>query len=99
MQDEVFGPVTPIMKFSSFDEAVQLANDSKYGLSAYLFTNDYRKVMQAIRDIDFGEIYVNRTGGEGFHAYHSGYRNSGIGGDDEAYLKKKTVYLNYSRSF
>lgn len=102
MQDEVFGPVTPIMKFSEFEEAVQLANDSKYGLSAYLFTNDYRIVMLSIRDIDFGEIYVNRTGAEGFHAYHSGYRNSGVGGDDgkygiEAYMKKKTVYLNYSK--
>jgi lactaldehyde dehydrogenase/glycolaldehyde dehydrogenase len=101
MREEVFGPVIPIMKFSHFEEAVSMANDSKYGLSAYLFTNNYRRIMQAIREIDFGEIFINRTGAESFHAFHGGYRNSGVHGDDgkygiDAYLKKKTVYLNFS---
>ncbi len=102
MHSEVFGPVSPLLRFSEFDEAVALANDSQYGLSAYLFTNDFRRVMRAIRDVDFGEIYVNRSGPEAFHAFHSGYRRSGIGGDDgrhglEQYLRKKTVYLSYGR--
>lgn len=100
MQAEVFGPVSPLVRFSEFEEAVVCANDSQYGLSAYLFTNDFRRVMRAIRDVDFGEIYVNRSGPEAFHAFHSGYRHSGIGGDDgrhglEQYLRKKTVYLSY----
>lgn len=101
MQREVFGPVIPIMKSGSFEETLRLANDSQYGLSAYLFTNNYPKVMEAIRQLSFGELYINRPGGEQFHAYHSGYRNSGIGGDDgkhgfEGYFRKKTVYLHYS---
>ncbi len=82
MHAEVFGPVSPLVRFSEFDEAVALANDSQYGLSAYLFTNDFRRVMRAIRDVDFGEVYVNRSGPEAFHAFHSAYRRSGIGGDD-----------------
>ena len=100
MQDEIFGPVVPIMPFDDFEDAVRLSNRSRYGLSAYLFTNDLRQVMRAVRDIDFGELYVNRIGPESLQGFHVGYRNSGLGGDDgvhglELFLKKKTVYVNY----
>lgn len=99
-QEEIFGPVLPVVKVSSFDEAVAFANDSDFGLSAYLYTQDYDRIMRAMDEIDFGEIFVNRTGPESVHGYHGGYRKSGIGGDDgpygfEAYLKKRTVYLGY----
>ena len=50
---------------------------SRYGLSAYLFTSDLRRVMRAVRDIDFGELYVNRIGPESLQGFHVGYRNSG----------------------
>lgn len=100
MRDEIFGPVVPIIPFDSFDEAVRISNQSRYGLSAYLFTNDLKRVMRAVRGIDFGEVYVNRIGPESLQGFHVGYRNSGLGGDDgvhglEVYLKKKTVYVNY----
>lgn len=100
MQDEIFGPVVPIAPFKSFADAVAVSNRSRYGLSAYLFTNDMKEVMKAVRDIDFGELYVNRIGPESLQGFHVGYRQSGVGGDDgshglELYLKKKTVYLNY----
>ncbi len=45
----MFGPVVPIMEFSGFDEAIALANDSKYGLAAYLFTKDMDRVLTAVR--------------------------------------------------
>ncbi|MCC5967518.1 MAG: aldehyde dehydrogenase [Natronohydrobacter sp.] len=101
MRDEIFGPVVPLMKVSDFDEAVSIANDSRYGLSAYLFTNDFSRIMHAVHDVRFGEIYINRVGPEALQGYHTGYRNSGPGGDDgihglDAYLRKKTVYANYS---
>ncbi len=101
MQDEIFGPVVPIMRVESFDEALSVANDSRYGLSAYLFTNDFAKIMRAVNDINFGEVYINRVGPESLQGFHNGYRNSGLGGDDgihglEAFLRKKTVYANYS---
>ncbi|MFC3074078.1 aldehyde dehydrogenase [Shinella pollutisoli] len=101
MQDEIFGPVVPIMKVADFDEALAIANDSRYGLSAYLFTNDFSKIMRAVNDVNFGEVYINRVGPESLQGFHNGYRNSGLGGDDgvhglEAFLRKKTVYANYS---
>ena len=100
MQDEIFGPVVPIVPFDDFEDAVRLSNGSRYGLSAYLFTSDLRQVMRAVRDIDFGELYINRIGPESLQGFHVGYRNSGLGGDDgahglELFLKKKTVYVNY----
>lgn len=99
-QEEIFGPILPIVKIASFDEAIAFANDSDFGLSAYLYTRDHDRIMQAMNEIDFGEIFINRTGPEAVHGYHAGYRKSGIGGDDgpygfEAYLKKRTIYMSY----
>ncbi len=101
MQEETFGPIAPIMKISSLDEAIKFANQSKYGLSAYVFTNDNRNIMRCLADLQFGEIFVNRGAGESVHAFHAGYKLSGIGGEDgkhgiEGYLRKKTLYNNYS---
>lgn len=103
MQEEVFGPVVPIMEFSSFEEALTLANDSRYGLAGYLFTNDLNRVMRAVDLLECGELYVNRGPGESIHGYHTGWKQSGIGGDDgkhglEHYLQRKTVYLKYSQN-
>jgi lactaldehyde dehydrogenase/glycolaldehyde dehydrogenase len=97
---EVFGPVLPIQPFDDFEEVVDLANDSRYGLSAYIFTSNLHRAMRAIDDIDFGEIYVNKIGPEQLQGFHTGYRLSGMGGDDgpygyERYLRRKTVYLHY----
>ncbi|WP_309083964.1 aldehyde dehydrogenase [Chelativorans sp.] len=99
VRQEVFGPVASLIPFADYDDALQQANDSDYGLSAYLFTHDYRKVMRAVNELEFGEVYVNRVGPEAINAYHTGYRLSGIGGDDgrygfETYMRKKTVYLS-----
>jgi lactaldehyde dehydrogenase / glycolaldehyde dehydrogenase len=100
MQQEIFGPISPVMAFDDFEEAIALANDSKYGLSAYLFTNDLKKAMRAVQAVRFGEVYINKIGPEQFQGFHTGYGLSGLGGDDghhgfEHYLRKKTVYLNY----
>jgi lactaldehyde dehydrogenase/glycolaldehyde dehydrogenase len=101
MQDEVFGPVVPVMRVTDFDEGLRLANESRYGLSAYVFTKDMRRMMRLVRELKFGEIYVNRPGGDAVHAYHAGIRDSGIGGEDgkyglDAYFQKKTMYVNFA---
>ncbi|HMO83392.1 MAG TPA: aldehyde dehydrogenase family protein, partial [Lacipirellulaceae bacterium] len=101
MQDEVFGPVAPVMTFSDFEEAMALANDCRYGLAAYLFTNDMHRLMRAVRDLECGELYVNRGPGESIHGYHVGWKQSGIGGDDgrhglEHYMRRKTVYVKFN---
>lgn len=97
MREETFGPVTPIAPVGSLEEALAVANDSRYGLSAYLFSRDYETVMRTVDELDFGEIYVNRTLGESVHAHHAGYRESGIGGEDGKwglmrYTQIKTAY-------
>ena len=100
IQNEVFGPVTPIMEINSFEEAIEYANDSHYGLSAYFFTNDYRMAMRAAEDLAFGETYINRTLGESWQGHHIGWNQSGMGGEDGKYgvlkyTQLKTVYHNF----
>ena len=98
MQNEIFGPVVPVMRVKDFDEALALANDSSFGLSAYLFTRDLHRVMRFNRESAFGELYINRTCGEMVQGFHSGWKHSGLGGEDgkygfDAYLRKKTAYV------
>ncbi len=100
MIEETFGPVTPILGVDSIEEAIGIANASRYGLSAYLFSRDYSTVMRTVDDLDFGEIYINRTLGESIHAHHAGYKESGIGGEDGKwgllrYTQVKTAYHHY----
>jgi lactaldehyde dehydrogenase/glycolaldehyde dehydrogenase len=100
MQQEIFGPVSPVMPFDEFEEAIALANDTRYGLSAYLFTNNLKRMMRAVQAIRFGEVYINKIGPEQFQGFHAGYGLSGIGGDDgphgfDHYFRKKTVYVSY----
>jgi lactaldehyde dehydrogenase/glycolaldehyde dehydrogenase len=103
MHEETFGPVTPIFGVDSLEQAVEIANDSRYGLSAYIFSRDYGAVMKTVDALRFGEIYINRTLGESVHAHHSGYGESGIGGEDGKwgllrYTQIKTAYHHYGDS-
>jgi lactaldehyde dehydrogenase / glycolaldehyde dehydrogenase len=100
MKEETFGPAIAAMPVDSFEQAIAFANDSDYGLSAYLFTRENRLIMRAVNELQFGEIYVNRPSGESPHGFHTGYRRSGLGGEDgqhgvEGYMRKKTMYNNY----
>ncbi|WP_156475182.1 aldehyde dehydrogenase family protein, partial [Acetobacter malorum] len=99
VQNEVFGPVMLLTKVTDFEDALRQANDCRYGLSAYVFTQDLKKIMRISTDLNFGEVYVNREGGEAPQGFHHGYKNSGLGGEDgkyglEAYVQTKTIYLN-----
>jgi len=101
IQQEVFGPVTPIVEIDSLDQAIEYANDSRYGLSSYVYTDDYRTAMRAAEDLEFGETYINRSLGEAWHGHHIGWKESGLGGEDGKYgflkyTQIKTVYHDYS---
>lgn len=101
MREEVFGPVVAALSVDGFEEALALANDSAYGLSAYVWTQDRRRLMAAARDLNFGEIYCNRQNGELVQGFHTGWKQSGLGGEDgkhgfDGYLRKKTMYLNWA---
>jgi lactaldehyde dehydrogenase/glycolaldehyde dehydrogenase len=82
MRKEIFGPVLPIQIIDDLDEAITLANDCEYGLTSSIYTRDLGKAMYAIREIDFGETYVNRENFEAMQGFHAGVRKSGIGGAD-----------------
>ncbi len=100
MRDELFGPVLPIMKVSGFEEAMALSNARKEGLSAYLYTNNYKRHMKAIDTLQVGTIFINHQIVGYIQGYHSGHKTSGVGGEDgifgiEGYLQKKTIYMDY----
>lgn len=97
---EVFGPVLSVVPFTSYDEVIAAANATPYGLSAYVYSRDLGTAMRAIDDLEFGEIYVNKASGEQVQGFHTGWKASGLGGDDgrhgyERYLRRKTSYVKY----
>ena len=101
VKDEIFGPVVPVLPFKTFDQVLEYSNDCEFGLSAYLWTKDMRRVMRTIDDLEFGEVYVNRGIGELPQSYHTGMKKSGLAGEDgkyglENYLHKKAYYVNFS---
>ncbi|WP_192498510.1 aldehyde dehydrogenase [Halorussus halophilus] len=101
VEEEVFGPVTPIVTVESVEEAVELANDSRYALSSYVYTEDYQTAMKTADELEYGETYINRTLGEAWQGHHIGWKESGVGGDDGKhgvlkYTKIKSVYHDYS---
>lgn len=101
IQEEIFGPVLPIMTFDTLDEAITLANDCEFGLTSSIYTQNIDVAMRACKEIKFGETYINRENFEAMQGFHAGWRKSGIGGADgkhglEEFLQTKVVYLQYN---
>ncbi len=98
MHEETFGPVLPVVAFDTLEDALTMANDSEYGLTSSVYTQDLNKAMKAIKGLKFGETYINRENFEAMQGFHAGWRKSGIGGADgrhglEEYLQTQVVYL------
>ncbi len=98
VHEETFGPILPIVKFSTLEEVLDFANDSEYGLAAYFYSASNANIHRFISGIDAGELYINRGMGEQHQGFHNGWKMSGMGGEDgryglEQYMDKKTVYL------
>ncbi|MFT3144808.1 aldehyde dehydrogenase [Klebsiella pneumoniae] len=98
IHEETFGPVLPVVAFSTLDEALAMANDSDYGLTSSIYTRDLNVAMKAIKGLKFGETYINRENFEAMQGFHAGWRKSGIGGADgrhglNEYLQTQVVYL------
>ncbi|WP_395064942.1 aldehyde dehydrogenase [Paraburkholderia silvatlantica] len=82
VQEEIFGPVLPVLSYETLDDALRMANDHQFGLSSVLFTERYRTAMRVANEIEAGELYVNRTPADPYQGYHAGWKRSGLGGDD-----------------
>jgi len=100
VQQEIFGPVLPVLTFSDLDEAVSLANDCEFGLTSSIYTSNVSKAFTAINRLKFGETYVNRENFEAMQGFHAGWRKSGIGGADGKnglleYLQTHVAYIQY----
>ncbi|MGP3533154.1 aldehyde dehydrogenase family protein [Microbacterium sp. RD1] len=78
-QEEIFGPVLSVIRFSSDEEAVQIANDTPYGLSAGIWTKDLSRAHAVARRIDAGQVYVNEYFAGGVETPFGGFKSSGIG--------------------
>lgn len=99
-KDEIFGPVLPIIKYGDNDDVIALANDCEYGLSAYVYTTNLQRGLQAAQQIEAGSVCINEVH-YGVHLPHGGLKQSGVGKDCSAYslteyftLKRVSVLVN-----
>ncbi|MGS0467983.1 aldehyde dehydrogenase [Cobetia marina] len=100
VQEEIFGPVLPVLTYRDIDEALELANDHQFGLASVVFTENYRTAMKVANNIEAGEFYINRTPADPYQGYHAGWKRSGLGGDDGKhgmldYTQTRLVVMNY----
>jgi alpha-ketoglutaric semialdehyde dehydrogenase len=102
---EVFGPVLAVIEVQDFDEALQVANNTEYGLSLSLYTKDVNKAMRAAHELQSGIVYINAPtiGAEcGGAAAFGGWKNTGNGTREggvlalDTYTQYKTIYIDYS---
>ena len=101
MQEEVFGPVLPICMVDSFKQAIRVANNTKYGLTAMIFTKSKKKAQQFFSEVNAGGLTVNEVGAWNVKACFGGAKESGVGVELGkhgiwAYTQKRFVRLNTS---
>ena len=99
-REEIFGPVLSVITVSSFDEAIALANDTQYGLSAAIFTANAKRAIRGARALRAGTVTVNSYGEGDISTPFGGYKQSGFGGRDnglhahDQYTQVKTIWID-----
>lgn len=99
LREEIFGPVLAVVPFDTFDEALEIANDSEFGLSASIWTRDLSRALRATRQVQAGRVWVNTTLDNGPETPLGGMKQSGLGREAglagiEEYTELKTVHIN-----
>ena len=102
-QEEIFGPTTALLRVSSFEEAVRVANGIEYGLSSAIFTRDVNQAFRAMRDLQTGITYINAgTTGAEVHLPFGGTKDTGNGHREagqaalDVFTEWKSIYVDYS---
>ncbi|WP_409524311.1 aldehyde dehydrogenase [Nitrincola sp. MINF-07-Sa-05] len=99
-REEIFGPVLSVITVASYDEAINVANDSDYGLAASVFTANGKKALRAAQSIRAGTVTVNCFGEGDITTPFGGYKQSGFGGRDNSihahdqYTELKTIWID-----
>jgi betaine-aldehyde dehydrogenase len=98
-QREIFGPVLDVIEFSTFDEAIEIANGVDYGLAGSVWTKDLRTAVKAAHALRFGDVWVNDHLPLGSETPHGGFKQSGFGkdlGTDSLndYTVVKNIYID-----
>jgi aldehyde dehydrogenase len=102
-QEEIFGPVSCVTTFSSTQEAIDIANDTLYGLGAGVWTRDAHELYQVPRAIQAGRVWVNCYHAYPAHAPFGGYKKSGFGRETHKmmlnhYRQTKNMLISYSKT-
>jgi alpha-ketoglutaric semialdehyde dehydrogenase len=102
-REEIFGPVVVLMEVTSFEEAIEILNDTCYGLSSSVYTQDINRAFQAMRDIEAGITYINGpTIGAEVHLPFGGVKQTGNGHREagnaalDVFSDWKSVYIDFS---
>jgi succinate-semialdehyde dehydrogenase / glutarate-semialdehyde dehydrogenase len=91
-REEIFGPVLPVIPFTDQDDEIALANDTQYGLAAYVFTSNLAKGLRAARDIKAGSVCINEPH-YSVQLPHGGLKQSGVGKDCSRYSLEEYLTL------
>ncbi|WP_429818034.1 aldehyde dehydrogenase [Ensifer sp. B1-9] len=102
-QEEVFGPVLSVIPFDTEEEAIQIANDTVYGLAAGFWTQDMRRILRVSSAIQAGTVWVNTYRTISYMSPLGGYKHSGIGRENgmasiQNYLQTKSVMISTADS-
>jgi aldehyde dehydrogenase len=100
-QEEIFGPVVAVTSFTDYDDAIDIANDTLYGLGAGVWSRDGNTAYRAGRDIRAGRVWTNCYHAYPAHAAFGGYKQSGIGRENhkmmlDHYQQTKNLLVSYS---
>jgi succinate-semialdehyde dehydrogenase / glutarate-semialdehyde dehydrogenase len=98
LTEEVFGPVLPVLRYRDFDDALERANDTPYGLGSSIWTHDVRKINRAAQDIDAGMTWVNQIHYGYDELPFGGLKDSGFGKEHglealDSYVETKSVVV------
>ncbi len=103
-QEEIFGPVLSVTTFKDEAEAIRLANDSRYGLAAGLYSKDIDRAMRVAGQLEAGQVFVNRYGCYDFAAPFGGFKESGWGKEMaihslDSYTRLKSIWIKVDEKY